>query len=89
MTDSWLVKELAEINNKGTPPGIVLVDSESMQTWMFLISVLGDETVYQVRHLSRLRCDLSFMMLLGRDFRFANEVWEPISHRMPRGMSRS
>ncbi|CAD6578794.1 MAG: hypothetical protein TREMPRED_002270 [Tremellales sp. Tagirdzhanova-0007] len=42
-----LMKELAEINNKGTPPGIVLVDSESMQTWMFLISVLGDETVYE------------------------------------------
>ena len=42
------VKELAEINNKGTPQGIVLHKADSMDEWIFLISVLGDETIYQV-----------------------------------------
>jgi ubiquitin-conjugating enzyme E2 W len=42
------VKELTEINTKGTPPGIVLLNAENMQEWIFLISVLGDETIYKV-----------------------------------------
>ncbi len=42
------MKEYAEISSKGTPPGIVLRDAESMEMWVFLISVLGDETVYRV-----------------------------------------
>ena len=42
------MKELAEINAKGTPPGIVLLDAESTDLWVFLISVLGEETVYRV-----------------------------------------
>jgi hypothetical protein len=43
-----LVKELNEINKKGTPDGIVLLNADSMDQWVFLISVLGDETIYKV-----------------------------------------
>nr|XP_031860156.1 uncharacterized protein CI109_004521 [Kwoniella shandongensis]KAA5527228.1 hypothetical protein CI109_004521 [Kwoniella shandongensis] len=42
-----LMKELADINTKGTPPGIVLHSADSMQEWIFLISVLGEETIYR------------------------------------------
>lgn len=42
------VKELNEINKKGTPDGIVLLNADSMDQWVFLISVLGDETIYKV-----------------------------------------
>lgn len=42
-----LMKERAEIDSKGTPQGIVLRDAESIETWVFLISVLGDETIYR------------------------------------------
>lgn len=42
------MKELAEINAKGTPPGIVLLDATGLDKWVFLISVLGDETIYAV-----------------------------------------
>jgi len=48
LTSPLIVKEHAEISSKGTPPGIVLRDAESMEMWVFLISVLGDETVYRV-----------------------------------------
>jgi ubiquitin-conjugating enzyme E2 W len=44
-----VVKELTEINTKGTPPGITLLNAENMQEWVFQISVLGDETIYRVR----------------------------------------
>ena len=43
-----VVKELAEINSKGTPPGIVLLNAAALDHWVFLISVLGDETIYAV-----------------------------------------
>jgi ubiquitin-conjugating enzyme E2 W len=42
------VKELAEIRSKGTPDGIVLLSADNMEEWRFLISVLGEETVYRV-----------------------------------------
>ncbi|KAK8854867.1 hypothetical protein IAR55_003606 [Kwoniella newhampshirensis] len=42
-----LMKELSDINTKGTPPGISLHSADSMQDWIFLISVLGEETVYR------------------------------------------
>ncbi|ORX38606.1 ubiquitin-conjugating enzyme/RWD-like protein [Kockovaella imperatae] len=42
-----LMKELKEIETKGTPPGIQLLKADDMETWIFLISVLGDETVYK------------------------------------------
>ena len=42
------VKELKEIETKGTPPGIQLLKADDMETWVFLISVLGDETIYRV-----------------------------------------
>jgi len=42
-----LMKELAEINSKGTPDGIVPLDLQSTACWVFLISVLGEETVYK------------------------------------------
>ncbi|RSH88629.1 hypothetical protein EHS25_002856 [Saitozyma podzolica] len=41
-----LMKELAEIRSKGTPDGIVLLSADNMEEWRFLISVLGEETVY-------------------------------------------
>ncbi|KAI9637325.1 ubiquitin-conjugating enzyme/RWD-like protein [Dioszegia hungarica] len=41
-----LMKELAEIKTKGTPPGIVLLNAVALDQWVFLISVLGDETIY-------------------------------------------
>ncbi|ORY35434.1 ubiquitin-conjugating enzyme/RWD-like protein [Naematelia encephala] len=42
-----LMKELAEIKSKGTPPGITLLSAEDMQVWLFSIQVLGDETIYK------------------------------------------
>ncbi|KAK1927033.1 ubiquitin-conjugating enzyme/RWD-like protein [Papiliotrema laurentii] len=42
-----LMKELAEIRNKGTPEGIELISAENMQVWTFTISVLGEETIYR------------------------------------------
>jgi hypothetical protein len=45
------VKELAEIRSKGTPDGIVLLSADNMEEWRFLISVLGEETVYRVSSL--------------------------------------
>jgi ubiquitin-conjugating enzyme E2 W len=42
------VKELAEIRSKGTPDGIVLLSADNMEEWRFLISVLGEETIYRV-----------------------------------------
>jgi hypothetical protein len=82
------VKELAEINAKGTPPGIVLLNAESMEEWRFLISVLGDETIYKVRPGIRplpRNAPRLYAELLGRNVRAEDEVWESVSHRMPRG----
>lgn len=42
------MKELAEIKTKGTPDGITLISSETNENWLFLLQVLGDETVYRV-----------------------------------------
>ncbi|WWC93615.1 hypothetical protein V866_000450 [Kwoniella sp. B9012] len=42
-----LMKELADINSKGTPEGIILLSADSMEEWVFLISVLGEETIYK------------------------------------------
>ncbi|WWC90797.1 uncharacterized protein L201_005734 [Kwoniella dendrophila CBS 6074] len=42
-----LMKELAEIKTKGTPEGIQLLSANDMQEWIFLISVLGEETIYR------------------------------------------
>ncbi|ODN92743.1 ubiquitin-conjugating enzyme E2 W [Cryptococcus wingfieldii CBS 7118] len=42
-----LMKELGDINTKGTPPGIALLSADSMEEWIFTIAVLGDETVYR------------------------------------------
>ena len=47
------MKELKEIEIKGTPPGIQLLQAENMEQWIFLISVLGDETIYRVSARSR------------------------------------
>lgn len=41
------VKELGDIENKGTPPGIALLSADSMEEWIFTIAVLGDETIYK------------------------------------------
>ncbi|OWZ31115.1 ubiquitin-conjugating enzyme E2 W [Cryptococcus neoformans C23] len=42
-----LMKELGDIENKGTPPGIALLSADSMEEWIFTIAVLGDETIYK------------------------------------------
>ncbi|OCF57423.1 ubiquitin-conjugating enzyme E2 W [Kwoniella mangroviensis CBS 10435] len=42
-----LMKELADIQSKGTPEGIILLSADNMDEWVFLISVLGDETIYK------------------------------------------
>lgn len=42
------MKELADIRANGTPEGIAAYSIDSMQEWIFTISVLGDETVYRV-----------------------------------------
>ncbi|OWT39081.1 ubiquitin-conjugating enzyme E2 W [Cryptococcus neoformans] len=42
-----LMKELGDIENKGTPPGIALLSADSMEEWIFTITVLGDETIYK------------------------------------------
>nr|XP_019011388.1 ubiquitin-conjugating enzyme E2 W [Kwoniella pini CBS 10737]OCF50169.1 ubiquitin-conjugating enzyme E2 W [Kwoniella pini CBS 10737] len=42
-----LMKELADIQGKGTPEGIVLLSADDLQEWIFLISVLGEETIYK------------------------------------------
>lgn len=42
------MKELSEIQNKGTPEGIALIAADDMLLWKFTLSVLGDETVYRV-----------------------------------------
>lgn len=41
------MKELGDIENKGTPPGIALLSADSMEEWIFTITVLGDETIYK------------------------------------------
>lgn len=47
LTNSFSVKELGDIENKGTPPGISLLSADSMEEWIFTIAVLGDETIYK------------------------------------------
>ena len=42
------MKELSEIQNKGTPEGIALIAADDMLLWKFTLSVLGDETIYRV-----------------------------------------
>jgi ubiquitin-conjugating enzyme E2 W len=42
------VKELTDIQTKGCPDGIEAIDVSGMDTWVFGVSVLGDETVYRV-----------------------------------------
>lgn len=48
------MKELTEIQAKGTPEGITLISAEDMLLWKFTLSVLGEETIYRVRHSYRL-----------------------------------
>lgn len=43
------MKELNDIQSKGCPDGIEAIDVSGMDTWVFGVSVLGDETVYRVR----------------------------------------
>ncbi|RXK40256.1 ubiquitin-conjugating enzyme E2 W [Tremella mesenterica] len=42
-----LMKELKDIQEKGTPAGIIPLSTESVDEWVFLICVLGDETIYK------------------------------------------
>jgi hypothetical protein len=42
------VKELTDIQTKGCPDGIEAIDVSGMDTWVFSIAVLGEETVYRV-----------------------------------------
>jgi hypothetical protein len=48
MTDGLVVKELTDIQTKGCPDGIEAIDVSGMDTWVFSIAVLGEETVYRV-----------------------------------------
>jgi hypothetical protein len=73
------VKELTEIQNKGTPDGIAPLDLESGDgIWIFAIQVLGDETVYRVSSNLYIMasCDPrpSAHSDSGRDVRVAHEV---------------
>jgi ubiquitin-conjugating enzyme E2 W len=43
------VKEMSDIRNNGTPDGIAVHSLDSLNEWIFTISVLGDDTVYRVR----------------------------------------
>jgi hypothetical protein len=60
----FAVKELADIQTKGCPDGIEAIDVSGMDTWIFGVSVLGDETIYRVCHflsvhvMTRLKHDL-------------------------------
>lgn len=47
LTNSISVKELGDIESKGTPPGISFLSADSMEEWIFTIAVLGDETIYK------------------------------------------
>jgi len=38
-----------DIQTKGCPDGIEAIDVSGMDTWVFGVSVLGDETIYRVR----------------------------------------
>lgn len=49
------MKELADIQTKGTPAGIELLKADDMAEWAFTIRVLGEETVYRVGGLGRWR----------------------------------
>lgn len=40
---------MTDIKNNGCPPGIEALEVEATDTWIFKVSVLGDETVYRVR----------------------------------------
>ena len=42
------MKERVEIEKKGTPPGIALLEADDSGVWIFELAVLGDETVYRV-----------------------------------------
>ena len=42
------MKELTDIQTKGCPDGIEALDVSGMDTWVFSIAVLGEETVYRV-----------------------------------------
>lgn len=44
------MKELTDIQTKGCPDGIEALDVSGMDTWVFSIAVLGEETVYRVSH---------------------------------------
>ena len=66
------MKELTDIQTKGCPDGIEAIDVSGMDTWVFGVAVLGDETVYRV---------CSFLCRLGSDFESASLV----AHALPNG----
>ncbi|OCF37819.1 ubiquitin-conjugating enzyme E2 W [Kwoniella heveanensis BCC8398] len=76
-----LMKELNDIQAKGTPEGIVLLSADSMEEWVFLISVLGEETIYRGETFAlRLKFGPRYPIEVPEVTFLANEQYQPPLH---------
>ncbi|WVQ81925.1 hypothetical protein IAT38_004052 [Cryptococcus sp. DSM 104549] len=81
LSSKRLMKELHEIQLKGTPPGIILLQSETMEEWVFLISVLGDETIYRGETFAlRMKFGDRYPIEVPEVTFLANEQYQPPMH---------
>ncbi|WVW85726.1 hypothetical protein I302_107764 [Kwoniella bestiolae CBS 10118] len=76
-----LMKELADIQSKGTPEGIILLSADSMEEWVFLISVLGEETIYKGETFAlRMKFGNRYPIDVPEVTFLANEQYQPPLH---------
>ncbi|KAL0249797.1 hypothetical protein I308_103099 [Cryptococcus tetragattii IND107] len=76
-----LMKELGDIESKGTPPGISLLSADSMEEWIFTITVLGDETIYKGEQFAlRIKFEDRYPIEVPQVTFVVNDIWQAPVH---------